>query len=112
MCTRSSVLEMILPGILSIFTPISVGLLVSARCLAGLLIGAISSGFMLAVFMANAGGSWDNGKKYVESSGIYGGKKSETHKGTVVGDTVGGVFSQLPQCCFSFLICFRGSHLG
>jgi Na+/H+-translocating membrane pyrophosphatase len=112
MCTRSSVLEMILPGIISIFTPISVGLLVSARCLAGLLIGAISSGFMLAVFMANAGGSWDNGKKYVESSGIYGGKKSETHKGTVVGDTVGGVFSQLPQCCFSFLICFRGSHLG
>lgn len=104
MCTRSSVLEMILPGMLSVLTPISVGLLVSARCLAGLLIGAISSGFMLAVFMANSGGSWDNGKKYVESSGVYGGKKSDTHKATVVGDMVGDAFKDTSGPSLNILI--------
>ena len=89
LCTKASVAEMLLPGTITIFSPITVGLLIGSNCLGGLLAGAISSGFVLAVMMSNAGGAWDNAKKYIENEGVFGGKKSETHKAAVVGDTVG-----------------------
>lgn len=104
MCTASSVQEMILPGVLAVFTPISVGLLIGANALGGLLIGAISSGFLLALMMANAGGAWDNAKKYVEGEGVYGGKKSEVHKACVVGDTVGDPFKDTSGPALNILI--------
>lgn len=68
--TKASILEMIIPGLLAVFVPIGVGFLLTARSLAGVLIGALSSGFMLAVTMANAGGAWDNSKKWVEKGGL------------------------------------------
>lgn len=94
--TQSSVEEMILPGIYAILAPITVGFLVGPRCLTGLLGGAIASGMMLAIMMANAGGAWDNSKKYIEIEGACGGKGTETHKACVVGDTVGDPVSAPP----------------
>ena len=104
MCTKASVDEMLIPGILAVMTPIAVGLLVGAKCLGGLLAGAISSGFMLAVMMSNAGGAWDNSKKYIENEKVYGGKKSETHKACVVGDTVGDPFKDTSGPALNILI--------
>ncbi|MDF1524467.1 MAG: sodium/proton-translocating pyrophosphatase, partial [Trueperaceae bacterium] len=75
-------------GLLAIAVPLAVGFLLGAEALAGMLVGAIASGFMLAVMMANSGGAWDNAKKYIEK-GNLGGKGSEAHAATVVGDTVG-----------------------
>ena len=86
--TKASLKEMVLPGIIAVLSPILCGLLIGAQGLGGLLIGALVSAIMLAVFMANAGGAWDNAKKYVEE-GNFGGKGSDTHKATVTGDTVG-----------------------
>jgi K(+)-stimulated pyrophosphate-energized sodium pump len=86
--TKASLKEMILPGIIAVISPIICGLLIGPAGLGGLLIGALVSAIMLAVFMANSGGAWDNAKKYVES-GNFGGKGSETHKASVTGDTVG-----------------------
>ena len=86
--TKASLREMIAPGILAICAPILTGLIFGKACLGGLLIGGLLSAIMLAVFMANAGGAWDNAKKYVES-GEFGGKGSDTHKAAVTGDTVG-----------------------
>jgi K(+)-stimulated pyrophosphate-energized sodium pump len=83
---------MILPGVYAILSPITVGFLVGPRCLTGLLGGSIASGMMLAIMMANAGGAWDNAKKYIEIEGAKGGKGTETHKACVVGDTVGDPF--------------------
>ncbi len=80
--------EMVLPSLLAIAAPIITGAVLGVAGVIGLLIGALSSGFLLAVFLANAGGAWDNAKKYVEE-GNFGGKGSDTHKATVVGDTVG-----------------------
>ena len=91
MSTRGALREMILPGVLAVVAPIIIGLLLGKEALAGMLIGAIASGFMLAVTMANAGGSWDNAKKWIES-GQHGGKGGEPHKAAVVGDTVGDPF--------------------
>jgi len=68
--TKASILEMIIPGVIAIFVPLGVGFLLTARCLAGLLIGSLSSGFMLAISMANAGGAWDNAKKWTEKGGL------------------------------------------
>ena len=104
MCTKASVNEMILPGVIAVFTPIAVGLLVGAKCLGGLLAGAIASGFMLAVMMSNAGGAWDNSKKYIENEKVYGGKKSNTHKACVVGDTVGDPFKDTSGPALNILI--------
>jgi K(+)-stimulated pyrophosphate-energized sodium pump len=104
MCTKASINEMMLPGILAVMTPISVGLLVGAKALGGLLGGAISSGFMLAVMMSNAGGAWDNSKKYIENEKVYGGKKSPTHKACVVGDTVGDPFKDTSGPALNILI--------
>jgi len=103
-CTRSSLVEMILPGVIAVFTPIGFGLLVGARALAGFLIGSIAAGFLLALMMANAGGAWDNAKKYVENEGVHGGKGSDTHKAVVVGDTVGDPFKDTSGPALNILI--------
>ena len=102
--TQSSVEEMILPGIFAILSPITVGFLIGPRCLTGLLGGAIASGMMLAVMMANAGGAWDNSKKYIEIEGACGGKGTETHKACVVGDTVGDPFKDTSGPSLNILI--------
>lgn len=86
--TRGAQHEMIMPSLLAIAAPIVTGVVLGVPGVIGLLIGSLSSGFLLAVFLANAGGAWDNAKKYVEE-GNFGGKGSDTHKATVVGDTVG-----------------------
>ncbi|MEE9539766.1 MAG: sodium-translocating pyrophosphatase, partial [candidate division NC10 bacterium] len=89
--TKRALRSMLLPGMLVIVVPVGMGLLLGAESLAGLLMGALLSGFCLAVFMANAGGAWDNAKKYIEA-GHLGGKGSEAHKAAVIGDTVGDPF--------------------
>ena len=89
--TRGALREMIVPGVLAVVAPVLVGALMGKEALGGLLIGSIAAGFMLAVTMANAGGAWDNAKKYVES-GNFGGKGTPHHEATVVGDTVGDPF--------------------
>ena len=86
--TKASLKEMILPGVVAVFSPIVGGLVLGAAGLGGILIGGLASAIMLAVFMANAGGAWDNAKKFVEE-GNFGGKGSETHKAAITGDTVG-----------------------
>ncbi len=87
-CTRAALKEMIVPGVLTVIAPIIVGVVLGPVPLAGFLLGAIATGFILAVMMANAGGSWDNAKKWIET-GKYGGKGSDAHKAGVIGDTVG-----------------------
>jgi len=89
--TRGALKELILPGALALVVPILVGLLLGAEALGGFLAGAIVTGIIFALFMANSGGLWDNAKKYIED-GAYGGKGSEAHKAAVVGDTVGDPF--------------------
>ena len=86
--TKASLKEMILPGLIAVLSPIACGFIFGAKGLGGLLMGGLASAIMLAVFMANAGGAWDNAKKYVEE-GNFGGKHSDTHKASVTGDTVG-----------------------
>ena len=86
--TKASLREMIAPGLLAIIAPIAAGLIIGAEGLGGLLIGGLVSAIMLAVFMANAGGAWDNAKKFIEA-GNFGGKGSDTHKAAITGDTVG-----------------------
>jgi K(+)-stimulated pyrophosphate-energized sodium pump len=87
-CTRAALKEMLAPGLMTVVAPIVIGLILGPLALGGFLIGAIASGFILAITMANAGGSWDNAKKWIEK-GNFGGKGSEAHKAGVVGDTVG-----------------------
>ena len=89
--TRGALREMVLPGIMAVAVPLVVGFLLGAEALGGLLIGAVAAGFILAITMANAGGSWDNAKKYIEL-GHYGGKGSDPHKAAVEGDLVGDPF--------------------
>ena len=89
--TNGALREMVIPGLLAVAVPIFVGAVISAESLGGLLIGSIAAGAMLAIMMANAGGAWDNAKKYIEE-GHFGGKGSEAHKAAVVGDTVGDPF--------------------
>ena len=89
--TRGALREMIVPGVMTVVVPIAVGFILGKEALGGLLIGSVAAGFLLAITMANAGGSWDNAKKYIEA-GHYGGKGSEAHKAAVVGDTVGDPF--------------------
>lgn len=102
--TQSSIQEMILPGMYAILSPVCVGFLVGSRCLVGLLGGSIASGMMLALMMANAGGAWDNSKKYIEIEGAAGGKGTPTHKACVVGDTVGDPFKDTSGPALNILI--------
>ncbi|WP_283591531.1 sodium-translocating pyrophosphatase [Clostridium butanoliproducens] len=101
--THAALREMILPGILAIVVPILTGFLFGVEALGGLLSGAVSSGVLMAIMMANAGGAWDNAKKYVEE-GHFGGKGSDTHKAAVVGDTVGDPFKDTSGPSMNILI--------
>jgi K(+)-stimulated pyrophosphate-energized sodium pump len=101
--TESALREMILPGAMAVIVPIVVGHVLGKEALAGLLVGTLLSGFLLAVMMANAGGAWDNAKKYIET-GQYGGKGSDAHKAAVVGDTVGDPFKDTSGPSLNILI--------
>ena len=101
--TKGAQHEMLLPSILAIVVPIITGLILGVAGVLGLLIGGLATGFVLAVFMANAGGAWDNAKKYVEE-GNFGGKGSDCHKATVVGDTVGDPFKDTSGPSLNILI--------
>jgi len=101
--TKGAQHEMLLPSILAIVVPILTGLILGVAGVLGLLIGGLATGFVLAVFMANAGGAWDNAKKYVEE-GHFGGKGSDCHKATVVGDTVGDPFKDTSGPSLNILI--------
>lgn len=101
--TRSAQHEMILPSLLAIIIPIVVGLVLGVAGVLGLLVGGLAAGFTLAVFMANAGGAWDNAKKMVEE-GNFGGKGSDCHKATIVGDTVGDPFKDTSGPSLNILI--------
>ncbi|MBQ9603596.1 MAG: sodium-translocating pyrophosphatase [Paludibacteraceae bacterium] len=101
--TKGAQHEMLLPSILAIIVPIITGLVLGVAGVLGLLVGALATGFVLAVFMANAGGAWDNAKKYVEE-GHFGGKGSDCHKATVVGDTVGDPFKDTAGPSLNILI--------
>lgn len=101
--TQSAQHEMIIPSLLAIIIPVIVGVLLGVAGVLGLLVGGLAAGFTLAVFMSNAGGAWDNAKKYVEE-GNFGGKGSECHKATVVGDTVGDPFKDTSGPSLNILI--------
>jgi K(+)-stimulated pyrophosphate-energized sodium pump len=101
--TETALKEMILPGTLAVVVPLIVGMVLGKEALAGMLVGTMSSGFLLAVMMANAGGAWDNAKKYIET-GKHGGKGSEAHKAAVVGDTVGDPFKDTSGPALNILI--------
>ena len=101
--TKGAQREMVIPSLIAIIAPIATGLIFGVPGVLGLLIGGLSSGFVLAIFMANAGGAWDNANKYVEE-GNFGGTGSEVHKATVVGDTVGDPFKDTSGPSLNILI--------
>ena len=101
--TRAALREMIVPGLIAILMPIAFGLILGVEALGGFLAGAIASGFLLAVFMANSGAAWDNAKKYIEA-GNLGGKGSPAHKAAVIGDTVGDPFKDTAGPSLNILI--------
>ena len=101
--TKGAQREMLLPSLIAIIVPVLVGLILGPAGVMGLLIGGLGSGFVLAVFMSNSGGAWDNAKKYVEE-GHLGGKNSEAHKATVTGDTVGDPFKDTSGPSLNILI--------
>jgi K(+)-stimulated pyrophosphate-energized sodium pump len=101
--TNAALRQMIAPGVLAIGAPLLIGVLLGPAALAGLLIGSITSGFILAVMMANAGGAWDNAKKYIEQ-GHLGGKGSPAHKAAVTGDTVGDPFKDTAGPALNILL--------
>ena len=101
--TKAALHEMIIPGIMAIVAPLAVGIILGPAALGGMLGGALSSGVLLAIMMANAGGAWDNAKKYIEE-GHFGGKGSEPHKAAVVGDTVGDPFKDTSGPSINILI--------
>lgn len=101
--TGAALKEMMLPGLMAVLVPIVVGLTLGGEALGGMLAGALVTGVLMAIFMANAGGAWDNAKKYVEE-GHFGGKGSEAHKASVVGDTVGDPFKDTSGPSINILI--------
>ncbi len=103
LCTRASLREMVLPTLVAVAAPIALGLVLGCSGVVGMLAGATATGFLMAVFMSNAGGAWDNAKKYIES-GTHGGKGSECHKAAVVGDTVGDPFKDTSGPSINILI--------
>ena len=103
LCTKASLREMILPTIVAVIVPIIVGMVLGSAGVVGMLAGATASGFLMAIFMSNSGGAWDNAKKYIES-GVHGGKGSENHKAAVVGDTVGDPFKDTSGPSINILI--------
>merc|ERR1719330_914574 len=104
--TQASLWEMIIPGTLAIAAPLSIGFLLGAEALGGMLVGGITSGMMLAIYMANAGGAWDNAKKWVEAGGLGPGrgKGTDYHKAAVVGDTIGDPFKDTSGPALNILI--------
>ena len=101
--TGAALKEMVIPGLMAIIAPLAVGFILGAEALAGMLGGALSAGVLMAIMMSNAGGAWDNAKKYIEE-GHYGGKGSEPHKAAVVGDTVGDPFKDTSGPSINILI--------
>ncbi len=101
--TTAALHEMLVPGIISVAVPIAMGILLGTDALGGLLAGSLVTGVLMAIFMANAGGAWDNAKKYIES-GTHGGKGSPSHKAAVVGDTVGDPFKDTSGPSINILI--------
>ncbi|MEX2467671.1 MAG: sodium-translocating pyrophosphatase [Gemmatimonadota bacterium] len=101
--TRAALREMVLPGVTAVFAPVVVGYFLGVEALGGLLAGATVTGVLMALFMANAGGAWDNAKKYIEG-GAHGGKGSDAHKAAVVGDTVGDPFKDTSGPSLNILI--------
>lgn len=101
--TKAALREMIIPAVMAIVAPLGVGILLGAEALGGMLAGSISSGVLLAIMMANAGGAWDNAKKYIEE-GHFGGKGSEPHAAAVIGDTVGDPFKDTSGPSINILI--------
>ena len=101
--TRGAMKEMVLPGLIAVIVPVLVGVILGPEALAGLLIGSIATGFLFAIMMANAGGAWDNAKKYIEA-GNLGGKGSQQHAAAVVGDTVGDPFKDTSGPSLNILI--------
>ncbi|MFH1841183.1 MAG: sodium-translocating pyrophosphatase [Candidatus Nealsonbacteria bacterium] len=105
--TKRALKEMIVPGVLVVLVPVLIGIILGVEALAGLLAGALVTGFLLALTMANSGGAWDNAKKYIEA-GNFGGKGSEAHKAAVVGDTVGDPFKDTSGPSLNILIKLLG----
>jgi K(+)-stimulated pyrophosphate-energized sodium pump len=101
--TDGAIREMVLPGTIAVLVPIAVGAVLGAEALGGLLIGSIGAGALLALMMANAGGAWDNAKKYIEK-GNHGGKNSDAHRAAVVGDTVGDPFKDTSGPALNILL--------
>ena len=101
--TTAALKEMLVPGIMAVVAPLAVGIILGSTALAGLLAGSLVSGVMMAMFMSNAGGAWDNAKKYIEE-GNHGGKGSDAHKAAVVGDTVGDPFKDTSGPSINILI--------
>jgi K(+)-stimulated pyrophosphate-energized sodium pump len=101
--TRAALREMVMPGLVAVFVPFCVGTMLGTKALGGLLAGTTVCGALLALMMANAGGAWDNAKKYIEG-GAHGGKRSDPHKAAVVGDTVGDPYKDTSGPALSILI--------
>ena len=101
--TKAALKEMVVPGLMAIIAPIVIGIVMGTEALGGMLAGSLASGVLLAIMMSNAGGAWDNAKKYIEG-GNFGGKGSEPHKAAVVGDTVGDPFKDTSGPSINILI--------